>query len=162
MVVDLLASRHGIDVRKIKNRSLTGEGRIAGEKVLLAKPQTFMNLSGEAVKPLFSYLDMDVEDVIVVHDDLDLDFGRIRIKSGGGHGGHNGIRSILSCLGNGDFTRVRIGIGKPPKGYDVSSYVLSPFPGEEKAALDDLVGRSADAVEAIIDEGLLKAMNDFN
>ncbi len=162
MAVDALASRHGIGITKNRQKSCTGEGRIMEERVLFAKPQTFMNLSGEAVKPLSSYFGIEEEDIIVVHDDLDLDFGRIKIKSGGGHGGHNGIKSILSHLGSEDFARVRIGIGKPPKGWDVSRYVLSPFSGEEKKELDEVIERSADAVEAIIKDGLLKAMNDFN
>jgi PTH1 family peptidyl-tRNA hydrolase len=162
MVVDTLASRQGIRVDKNKKRSLTGTTILAGEKVLIAKPQTFMNLTGEALGPLFSFLDIDFEDVIVVHDDLDLDFGRIKIKTGGGHGGHNGIRSIISHFGAKDFVRVRVGIGKPPIGWDVSRYVLNPFSVEEKKDLDALIERAADAVEMIISAGHLKAMNSFN
>ena len=162
MVVDTLASRHGIRVDKNKKRSLTGNTIITGEKVLIAKPQTFMNLTGEALGPLFSFLDIEIEDVIVVHDDLDLDFGRIKIKAGGGHGGHNGIRSIIPHIGGKDFIRVRVGIGKPPKGWDISNYVLNQFSSEEKKDLDDLLERAADAVEMIISVGHLKAMNAFN
>ena len=162
MVVDALASRQGIRVDKNKKRSLTGNTIITGEKVLIAKPQTFMNLTGEALGPLFSFLDIEIEDVIVVHDDLDLDFGRIKIKAGGGHGGHNGIRSIIPHIGGKDFIRVRVGIGKPPKGWDISNYVLNQFSSEEKKDLDDLLERAADAVEMIISVGHLKAMNAFN
>lgn len=162
MVIDALGSRHGIRVDKNKKRSLTGNAIIAGEKALMAKPQTFMNLTGEALGPLFSFLDIEVTDVIVVHDDLDLDFGRIKIKSGGGHGGHNGIRSLISHFGDKNFVRVRVGIGKPPKGWDISKYVLNPFSAEEKKGLDDLLERAADAVEMIISAGYLKAMNAFN
>lgn len=162
MVVDTLASRHGIRVDKNKKRSLTGNTIITGEKVLIAKPQTFMNLTGEALGPLFSFLDIEIEDVIVVHDDLDLDFGRIKIKAGGGHGGHNGIRSIMPHIGGKDFIRVRVGIGKPLKGWDISKYVLNQFSSEEKKDLDDLLERAADAVETIISVGHLKAMNAFN
>ena len=162
MVIDALGSRHGIRVNNNKKKSLTGSGIIAEKKVIMAKPQTFMNLTGEALGPLFSFLDIEVTDVIVVHDDLDLDFGRIKIKSGGGHGGHNGIRSIISHFGDKNFVRVRVGIGKPPKGWDISRYVLNPFSAEEKKDLDVLLERAADAVEMIISAGCLKAMNAFN
>ena len=162
MVIDTLGARYGIRVDNNKKKSLTGSGIVAGEKVMMTKPQTFMNLSGEALGPLFSYLDIEIEDVIVVHDDLDLDFGRIKIKVGGGHGGHNGLRSMISHFGDKGFVRVRIGIGKPPAGWDVSRYVLNPFSDEEKTALDALIEEAADAVEMIISEGHLKAMNAFN
>ena len=162
MVIDALGSRHAIRVDNNKKKSLTGSGIVAKKKVIMAKPQTFMNLTGEALGPLFSFLDIEVTDVIVVHDDLDLDFGRIKIKSGGGHGGHNGIRSIISHFGDKNFVRVRVGIGKPPKGWDISKYVLSQFSAEEKKGLDDLLERAADAVEMIISAGYLKAMNAFN
>ncbi|MDT8317893.1 MAG: aminoacyl-tRNA hydrolase [bacterium] len=162
MVIDALGARHGIRVVTNKKKSLTGSGIVAEEKVMMTKPQTFMNLSGEALGPLFSFLDIEFEDVIVVHDDLDLDFGRIKIKIGGGHGGHNGIRSIISHFGDKNFVRVRVGIGKPPVGWDVSRYVLNPFSADEKKELDDLLERAADAIETIISAGYLKAMNDFN
>ena len=162
LIIDRLAERHRVGVDKIKNNSLTGRGIIAGEQVIMAKPQTFMNLSGEAVRPLFSYVDIETEAVIVIHDDLDLEFGRIRIKSGGGHGGHNGIRSIISHLGSKDFIRVRVGIGKPPPRWNVSDYVLSPFTADEREHLHHILEKSADAVEAIISDGALKAMNRFN
>ena len=162
MVIDTLGERHAIRVDSSKKKSLTGSGSIAGEKVVMVKPQTFMNLSGEALGPLFSCLDIAIEDVIVVHDDLDLDFGRIKIKAGGGHGGHNGIRSIISHAGSKDFIRVRVGIGKPRAGRDVSGYVLSPFSSEERKDLEPFIERAADAVEMIISSGHLKAMNVFN
>lgn len=162
MVAELLASRNGIEISKAKSKSLTGKGNIAHTSVLIAKPQTFMNLSGEAVRPLFSYFGIGIEDVIIIHDDLDLDFGRIKIKSGGGHGGHNGTRSIMSHLGDDGFTRVRMGIGKAPAGWDVSKYVLTSFSPDEQKELKGLIERSADAVEKIINEGLLQAMNEFN
>lgn len=162
MVVDALGLRHGIRVNNNKKKSLTGSGVITGEKVIMAKPQTFMNLTGEALGPLFSFLDIEIEDVIVVHDDLDLEFGRIKIKTGGGHGGHNGIRSIISHFGAKNFVRVRVGIGKPPVGWDVAKYVLNSFSAEEKKDLDALIDRASDAVEMIISAGHLKAMNAFN
>lgn len=162
MVIDALGARYGIRVVNNKKKSLTGSGIVAEEKVMMTKPQTFMNLTGEALGPLFSFLDIEIEDVIVVHDDLDLDFGRIKIKAGGGHGGHNGIRSIIPHIGGKDFIRVRVGIGKPPKGWDISNYVLNQFSSEEKKDLDDLLERAADAVETIISVGHLKAMNAFN
>lgn len=161
MAVDILAVRHGIEISRKEKKSILGKGTIGSEKVIIAKPQTFMNLSGEALRPLFStYID-EIEDLIVVHDDLDIEFGKIKIKVGGGHGGHNGLRSIISCLGN-DFIRIRTGIGRPLTGQDVSSYVLNPFSVEQKTSFDTLVDELADAVEVVLNEGAISAMNRFN
>jgi PTH1 family peptidyl-tRNA hydrolase len=162
MVADLLAARHSISIGKEKKRSETGKGMIVGTPVVLTKPLTFMNLSGETVGPLAAYLDIIVEDIIVIHDDLDLDFGRIKIKTGGGHGGHNGLKSLISHLSSREFVRIRVGIGKPPAGGDVSSYVLNQFSAEEKKELNNVIELAADAVEAVISEGVARAMNNFN
>ncbi|MBE9537142.1 MAG: aminoacyl-tRNA hydrolase [Proteobacteria bacterium] len=162
MVADLLAERHGINIGKEKKRSETGKGMIGGTPIVITKPLTFMNLSGEAIAPLAAYLDIGVEDIIVIHDDLDLEFGRIKIKAGGGHGGHNGLKSLISHLNGREFTRIRMGIGKPVAGGDVSSYVLSQFSAEEKKELINLIEHAADAVENIISKGADRAMNSFN
>lgn len=162
MVADLLAKRHSISIGKEKKRIETGKGIIAGIPAIIAKPITFMNLSGEAIGPLAAYLDIEPEDIIVVHDDLDLDYGRIKIKAGGGHGGHNGLKSLISHLGSKDFTRIRVGIGKPPAGSDVSAYVLNSFSTEEKKELSHVLEHAGDAVEAVISKGPSPAMNSFN
>ena len=122
MVIDRLAFKHGIDLKEDKKKkSIVGKGTIGGEAVTVAKPQTFMNLSGEAIQSLSSYLKLNIDDIVVVHDEIDLDFGKIKVKTGGGHGGHNGLKSITSMLGDGGFTRLRVGIGRPSAGMDVSS-----------------------------------------
>lgn len=162
MAVDKLATRKNKIIGTLKKKNLTAKCLIDQEEVILAKPRTFMNLSGEAVTSLASFFKIDAENIIVIHDDLDLDFGRIKIKIGGGHGGHNGIRSIVSYLGSGDFTRIKIGIGRPQTGGDISGYVLNPFSVEEKGDLDRILERSAEAAEAVVREGALKAMNRFN
>ena len=161
MIIDKLASKYGISLSD-KKKYLLGEGKIDNERVVLVKPQTFMNLSGEAVKPVFSSRNVDLEDLIIIHDDIDLEFARIKIKVDGGHGGHNGIRSIASHLGSRDFARVRVGIGRSMQGEDVSNYVLSPFSKDEKVKLDALIERATKAVEAVINEDVLTAMNNFN
>jgi len=162
MVADLLAERHSINIGKEKKRSETGKGIIAGAPVVITKPLTFMNLSGEAIGPLAAYLGIEAEDVVVIHDDLDLDFGRIKIKAGGGHGGHNGLKSLISHLNSREFIRIRVGIGKPPADSDVSAYVLNCFSADEKKELGHVIGRAGDAVEAVISEGTTRAMNSFN
>jgi len=161
MVIDVLAERHGIGITRKEKKNLLGKGNINSEKIIIAKPQTFMNLSGEAIGPLFStYID-DIEDLIVVHDDLDIEFGKIKIKVGGGHGGHNGLRSIISHLGN-DFVRIRGGIGRPSSGHDVSSYVLNRFSAVQKEKLNALTEKLADAIEVVLTDGVKSAMNRFN
>jgi len=162
MAVDLLAARHGVEITRRLKKALLGKGDIASEEVMLAKPQAFMNLSGEAARPLFSTYINDIQDLIVVHDDLDIEFGKIKIKIGGGHGGHNGLRSIISGLGSNGFIRIRAGIGRPLPGQDASSYVLAPFSHEQKDKLETIVEGLADAVEAVIREGAVPAMNRFN
>ncbi len=161
MAVDILAARNGIEISRKEKKSMLGKGTISSEKVIIAKPQTFMNLSGEALKPLFSTYVDEIEDLIVVHDDIDIEFGKIKIKVGGGHGGHNGLRSIISSLGN-DFIRIRAGIGRSLTGQDVSSYVLNQFSVEQKNSLGTLVDELADAVEVVLNKGVVSAMNRFN
>jgi PTH1 family peptidyl-tRNA hydrolase len=137
------------------------EGDESGSPVALAKPQTFMNRSGPAVAALLGRWKLGLEAALVVHDDLDLPFGAIRIRVGGGHGGHNGVRSIVESLG-GDFTRLKIGIGRPVLREEVVTHVLSPFDSEQASELPATLDRAADAVQAILAEGPLVAMNRFH
>lgn len=158
MVLDALARRHGIEAKRRSFGALVGSGSMGGEAVLLAIPLTFMNCSGDAVAPLLGYYKLSPGDLVVVHDDLDLDLGRVKLARGSGHGGHNGIRSIIDALGTNDFLRVRAGIGRPPENVDPASYVLHAFDQREDDAARKLVEAAADAVEMIIEEGLDAAM----
>ena len=159
-VVDELARRYGGGWRD-KFKALVGEVALAGDKVLLVKPQTFMNLSGETVQPAAQFFGVEPEGVVVVHDELDLPLGRLKVKVGGGHAGHNGLRSMVAELGSRDFVRLRVGIGRPAKG-SPSNYVLSDFGADEIPWLPDLLDRAADAVELALREGPQKAMNTVN
>ncbi len=163
MVVDALADRHGLRFGPQKFGAITARGRIAGQEVLLAKPLTFMNLSGRALAPLLAFHKLAPADLLVVHDDLDLAFGRLQIRERGGDGGHNGLRSIIAELGDPGFLRLRVGIGRPPDGrQDPADYVLSPFAPEEVPALEAVIGRAGEAVEAILRDGVARAMNRYN
>jgi PTH1 family peptidyl-tRNA hydrolase len=162
-VVDLLATRAG-GGRFSKHRANADvlEGRLAGRRVVLAKPRTYMNVSGGPVANLAKYFSVPVEDIVVVHDELDLGFGVIRLKRGGGEGGHNGLRSITSSIGTRDYLRVRFGIGRPPGRQDPADYVLKRFGGAEAKELDFAVDLAADAAEALLTEGLEPAQNRFH
>lgn len=162
-VVELLAGRTG-GGRFSRHRSNTDvlEGRLAGRRAVLAKPRSYMNVSGGPVAGLVRYFSVPVEDLVVVHDDLDLGFGVVRLKRGGGEGGHNGLRSISASLGTRDFLRVRFGIGRPPGRQDPADYVLTRFSGAERKELDLAVDLAADAVEALLAEGLEPAQNRFH
>lgn len=150
MVVDFLAERHRIQVNKRKFSSHIGQGTIKGVGVWLAKPQSFMNLSGKPLKAIQKELGLNSDDFIAVCDDIDLPFGNIKKKSKGGDAGHKGIRSMMEEMGTGEFYRVRVGIGRPPTGMDVSDYVLSPFSIEEKDSLQTLIEAAADKVEELL------------
>lgn len=141
---------------------MIGDWETNGEKVLLVKPQTYMNHSGEAVRSLFGYFPVSVNDLVVIHDDIDLPFGRIRIRSRGGAGGHRGMASILEALGEEGFFRVRVGIGRPPPGVDPTDYVLERFSPLDSRHLEQIVSRAADAVHCLVKEGLQTAMERFN
>jgi len=162
LAVDELARRLCIDISQEKCHSLIGRGRNEAGYFVLAKPQTYMNESGKAVAAVTEDAYVSSGDFIVIHDELDLPLGSVRIKSGGGHGGHNGLRSIIEFIGTSDFIRVRIGIGRPAPGMDVADYVLSPLQPDEKRAVAEAAGRAADAVLAIVSQGVTKAMNLFN
>lgn len=143
-------------------RSRVAEARFSGLEVLLAEPQTYMNRSGEALRELLERTALPPERVLVLHDDLDLPFRRMRIRTGGGAGGHKGILSIVESLGSRSFLRLKLGIGRPVEKAEGADYVLSPFSGEEQALLPDLLDHAADAVESIIVEGPSRAMNRYH
>jgi len=162
-VVDLLAERHGGSLRKGKERALVDEVRIDGRRVALAEPQTYMNLSGESVAPLVRRFGIDdVRALVVVHDELDLPTGRLRVKVGGGLAGHNGLRSIKAHLHDDGFVRIRIGVGKPPAKEAGADHVLRKVGKAERSMLAEVVAIAADAVERIAAEGPEAAMNAFN
>ncbi|KAB3531846.1 aminoacyl-tRNA hydrolase [Alkaliphilus serpentinus] len=159
--IDLLAERNGIKVGKLKFKSLYGEGFIAGEKVLLVKPQTYMNLSGQSVIDLVNFYKMDMKNLIVIYDDIDVKLGSLRIREKGSAGTHNGMKSIIYLLQRDDFPRIRIGVGRPET-EDLGDYVLSPFIGEEIPVIKDVIQRAAMAAETIIQKELQEAMNKYN
>jgi PTH1 family peptidyl-tRNA hydrolase len=159
LVLDQLARQHQIPVQQTIFEAQIGKGLIDGNAAYLAKPQTFMNRSGISVGKLMSYFRIDMEDAVVVHDDLDLPFGTIRLKKGGGHGGHKGLISLIEHLGGADFYRVRFGIGRPPRKEMVEGYVLSPFCAEEMPSLPSLLGDAAEAVRDILHSGIAAAMD---
>jgi peptidyl-tRNA hydrolase, PTH1 family len=161
-VVELLARRHGGKLRRQKERSLTDEVDIAGRKVALAVPLTFMNLSGEAVAPLVRRYRVEPGQLVVVHDEMDFDVARLQVKDGGGLAGHNGLRSIVAHLHTQDFLRIRIGIGKPPGRREGADHVLKRFSKAEREQIDVTIEQAADAVETIISDGVTTAMNRFN
>ncbi len=162
MAVDVLGRRFGIAVSQEKQHAVIGKGRVESHECVLAKPQTFMNESGRAVAGLLREFYCGPADLLVLHDELDLPLGTIRIKMGGGHGGHNGLRSLIEHIGTADFIRVRIGIGRPAPGMDAADFVLSSFSSEERSAAAEAVDRAAEAAVAIVAQGTTNAMNLFN
>lgn len=162
MVVDELARRVGGRFTVHKGGADLLEARLAGRRVVLAKPRSFMNVSGPAVAATARYFKIPLADVVVVHDDLDLEYGVLRLKRGGGEGGHNGLRSISACLGSRDYLRVRFGIGRPPGRMDPADYVLRDFSLIQRRELDLLVDRCADAVEQLLTQGLAATQNQLH
>lgn len=160
MVADVLAGRIG-SAFKVHKRSGAEvvTGRLAGTSVVLAKPRCYMNESGRQVGPLAKFYSVPPQQIVVIHDELDIDFGRIRLKIGGGEGGHNGLRSVASALGSKDFHRVRIGVGRPPGRKDPAAYVLENFSATERAEVPTIVEQAADATELLIAQGLEPAQN---
>jgi peptidyl-tRNA hydrolase, PTH1 family len=162
-VVELLADRAGARFALHKrSNSEIAEGRLAGRKVVLAKPRTYMNESGGPVAGLVRYFSVEPTELVVAHDELDLDFGVVRLKRGGGEGGHNGLRSVSRSVGTRDYLRVRFGIGRPPGRQDPADFVLKKFSGAERKELDLAVDLAADAAEALLAEGLEAAQNRFH
>ena len=163
MVADELAERRKVPVQRLRFKALTNLVTISGEKVLLMKPVTYMNLSGEAVGQAAAFYKVPADHVLVISDDTALPVGRLRIRKGGSAGGHNGLKSIIQNLGTDQFPRLRLGVGeKPHPDYDLADWVLGKFAGEDKKAMEAAVQRAADAVECLIQDGPDKAMNRFN
>lgn len=162
-VIDMLAERHGIRLNEAKHKGLIGKGYINGEKVILVKPLTYMNLSGECIREVLDYYKVDAkENLIVLHDDISLEPGTVRIRKKGSAGGHNGLKNIILHLGHDTFQRVKIGVGEKPEGYDLADYVLGHFSKQEKELMEQVKKQVCDAVEVMMKEGPDAAMNRFN
>ena len=163
MVADEVGERQRAPIQKVKFKALTNVLTISGEKVLVMKPTTYMNLSGEAVRQAVDFYKVAPDHVLVISDDTSLAVGRLRIRKGGSAGGHNGLKSIIQHLGSDQFPRIKVGVGeKPHPDYDLADWVMGKFVGEDKKTIDTAVKRAADAVECIIADGCDKAMNRFN
>lgn len=161
LTVDRLAEKHSIKVSKIKHKALIGDGNISGQRVLLVKPQTYMNLSGDSLREIMSYYNIDIEKLIVIYDDLDLETGALRIRKKGSAGSHNGMKSVVSQLQSKDFPRIRIGIGKSG-GLDWKEFVTGRVGKQEGDILADTIARAASAAECILEKGIDRAMNEYN
>ena len=162
-VIDMLADRYNISVDGRKGRALVGKGIIEGQKVLLVKPQTYMNLSGESLRELVNYYKLDPEsELIVVFDDISLEPGNIRIRKKGSAGGHNGIKNIIAMTGTQNFMRIKVGVGEKPKGWDLADYVLGHFSTEDRAKVEEAIGHAMDAAVLMMQGEVDKAMNDYN
>jgi PTH1 family peptidyl-tRNA hydrolase len=162
IAIDELSRRFGIPLDRTKFNGIYGMGHVSGEKVILLKPLTYMNLSGECIRPLMDYYAIDDQDLAVIYDDLDLPAGKVRLRTKGSAGGHNGIKSMIQHLNTQEFNRVRIGIDRPSGGMSVSNYVLGSFGKEEWPSIQDAVALSADACESFIKEPFLQVMNKYN
>jgi peptidyl-tRNA hydrolase, PTH1 family len=165
MVLDELAARSGVKLSPGKGpraRALSAEGRLAGRRVVLARPTTYMNESGGPVRGLLDYHSIPLTDLVVIHDELDIPFASVRLKRGGGEGGHNGLRSITRSTGGKDYLRVRVGIGRPPGRQDPADFVLRDFSATERKELDLLIAEAADATEVLLERGLEPAQNEVH
>jgi PTH1 family peptidyl-tRNA hydrolase len=160
-VVDHLAKINHISIRTKRFKTVHGTGWIDSQQVVLAKPMTFMNRSGEAIKGAADFFHAGIEDLVIVHDDLDLPFGRIRFKQRGGDGGQQGVRSIIERMGGNNFLRLKVGIGRPPQGMDPADYVLEAFDKVEQSHLDQILSQAAESLRVMLLEGLETAMNRF-
>lgn len=157
-----IAEKYNIALDFVKHKAVCGTGYIEGQKVILAKPQTYMNLSGESVQQLLHYYKVDPEDLIVIYDDISLDVGQLRIRKKGSAGGHNGIKNIIQMLGGDVFPRIKVGVGNKPQGWDLADYVLGKFSKEDQEILVETKERVADAVETILTKDIDAAMNVYN
>ncbi|MBP3337568.1 MAG: aminoacyl-tRNA hydrolase [Clostridia bacterium] len=162
IAINYLAAKHNINVNKIKFKGVLGEGTIAGEKVIILKPQTFMNLSGESIAEVMNFYKLKPEELIVLHDDVSLDCGRLRIRKKGSDGGHNGLKSIIYQTKSDVFNRIKIGVGAKPAEWDLADWVLGKFTDSDIKILSKTIENAADAVEEIIRRGADSAMNKFN
>jgi len=161
-VIDVLADKYRIDVSEKKHRGLCGRGVIEGQKVILVKPQTYMNLSGECLREVADYYKIDPEDIIVIYDDISLEPGQLRIRLKGSAGGHNGIKNIIAQLGTQEFPRVKVGVGAKPPRMDLADYVLGHFSAEDQKIMDEAFKDAADAAAMMITDGAERAMNHYN
>ena len=161
--IDMLADKYGINVTEVKHKALLGKGLINGNKVILVKPLTYMNLSGEAVRAVIDYYKVDEEEeLLVIYDDISLDVGQLRVRKKGSAGGHNGIKNIIAHLGHDTFKRIKIGVGEKPKGYDLADYVLGHFSKEDTTVLKEGMERVDGAVNLILEDNIDDAMNRYN
>ena len=161
LTIDILAEKYDIKVNKIKFKGLIGEGMIGTEKVILVKPQTYMNLSGQCIREIVAFYKLDMEDLVVIYDDIDLPMGNLRIRKKGSAGTHNGMRSIIYDLQDDGFPRVRVGIGGERKG-DLANYVISGFSGDDRKLIEEAIVKAADAVTCLVEDGIDRAMVDYN
>lgn len=162
-VIDVIADKNHITVGERKHKALIGKGFVGGQKVILVKPQTYMNLSGESVREVIDFYKVDEKnELIVISDDVSLDVGQIRIRKKGSAGGHNGLKNIILHLGHDEFHRVRMGVGEKPEEYDLVDYVLGHFSGEEREIMDESANRAADAIGVMMTDGTDAAMNQYN
>lgn len=162
-VIDMLADKYNISVLELKHKALIGKGYINGQKVILVKPLTYMNLSGESIREVMEYYKADAEtDLVVISDDISLFPGQLRIRKKGSAGGHNGLKNIIKQLGENNFKRIRIGIGEQPDKYGLADFVLGHFNKEERISLEEAMEKAVKAIEMIIDDNTDAAMNEFN
>lgn len=162
MVIDRLSDRLDIRLSRFQQKAVIGQGPFSGKRILLAKPQTYMNLSGQVVRGLVNFYKVPLENVLIIHDDLDLPFGALRLRPSGGAGGQKGIRSIIEQLGSQDFSRLRLGIDRPPGRMSASAYVLQDFSKIDRETLPGILNEAADAAIAFVEDGITEAMNHFN
>lgn len=161
-VIDLVGKKLDIKVNKVKFKALIGEGTWGGQRIVLVKPSTYMNLSGESIRPLMDFYKLDPRDLMIVLDDIDIEFGTLRIKKKGSAGTHNGLKSIISHIGTDQFPRLKIGIGQKPPHYDLADFVLSKFSKSERIIIDEAIANAADAIDEFIIRGIDSAMNKYN
>ena len=160
--IDILADKAGTTVTEKKHKALYGKGYIGGQKVILAKPQTYMNLSGESIREIADFYKIEPENIIILCDDINLAEGQLRIRLKGSAGGHNGLKNIISHLGTQKFPRIRIGVGEKPRGMDLADYVLGRFPKEQQAVMEEAYRDAAEAACMMIEDGADAAMNHYN
>ncbi|MBR6665775.1 MAG: aminoacyl-tRNA hydrolase [Lachnospiraceae bacterium] len=162
-VIEALADVAGISVMERKHKAIIGKGVLDGQRVILVKPQTYMNLSGESVRDVIDYYKLDAtQDLIVISDDTSLDVGNIRVRKKGSAGGHNGLKDIIAHLGHDTFMRVKMGVGEKPKGYDLADYVLGHFTGDERKVMDEAAKTAVEAIRMMMSGDIDRAMNQFN
>ncbi len=160
--VDYISYKYKIKVSKVKFKAVIGDGEIEGERVMLVKPQTYMNSSGESVREIIDWYKIPLENIIIVYDDIDLPLGKIRIRPGGSAGTHNGMRSVIYQIQSDNFPRVRIGVGRPPEGWELVDYVLGRFNEDDRKIVSESVKKASEAVASIIKSGVEAAMNTYN